>query len=342
MNGHRYILQPYEGPASRVRCPQCGKPREFSCYLDTETGELLPDHVGRCNREENCGYHFTPAQYFESIRPIGGQAPKYTPPTRSAAPKQSVPVRVDTLPLELVNQSLNGYKRNNLVIWLRSLFGEAVMKDLIQRYFIGTSKHWDGANVFWQINTSEEVRQAKVMLYNPATGRRVKSEILASKWDDKARAYRDDKDNGDKIFFAGKSLLNDYEANLMQCFFGEHLLAEHPGARVAIVESEKTAIIGSVYFPRVWLATGGKNGARWTDKTVCKVLQGRDIILFPDLNAYEVWKAKAQEIHQAIPCRISVSSVLEKIATHQQRQAGWDLADYLLKTDGDTGFPNRA
>lgn len=340
MNGHRYILEPYKGPASRVRCPQCAKPREFARYLDQETRELLPDHVGRCNREESCGYHMTPAQHFEAIRPIGGGTANYHPPMRQGLPKQTPPApQVDTLSLDLVEKTMTGHDRNNLVLFLRSLFGASLTNELIARFFIGTSRHWDGSTVFWQIDGREQVRQAKVMLYDPATGRRVKSETIARKWDNKAKTFSDDHGNGDKIFFAGKALLSNYDANLVQCFFGEHQVPERPGDMVGIVESEKTAVIASVYFPRlIWLATGGKNGARWIEPSVLRALQGRDIILFPDLNAFEKWSQKAQEIKKAISCKVMVSDLLETIATDDQRASGLDLADFLLVRDEAAGW----
>jgi hypothetical protein len=44
---------------------------------------------------------------------------------------------------------------------------------------------------------------------------------------------------------------------LSQCLFGEHLLKDTE-TPVAIVESEKTAIIASCYYPEfIWLACGG-------------------------------------------------------------------------------------
>src|SRR6185437_1904876 len=263
MSEYRYILQPYNGPATRYRCPQCGKPRKFARYLDTDTGDLLPDHVGRCDREDNCGYHFKPAQYFESIRPIGG-APAYRQPIARPLPES---VRsIQYLSLNLVQKTMAGYERNNFVIYLRSLFGKSLTLELIQRYFIGTSRHWPGATVFWQIDEVERARQAKVMLYDPTTGRRIK-------------------DEGSRVFFAGKSLLKNNDANLVQCFFGQHLLAERPADIVALVESEKSAVLASVYFPKlIWIATGGKHGARWTDSGISSALSGREIILFPDLN----------------------------------------------------------
>ena len=47
--------------------------------------------------------------------------------------------------------------------------------------------------------------------------------------------------------------------DLSQCLFGEHLLARYPDKPVALVESEKTAVVCASINPDcVWLATGGK------------------------------------------------------------------------------------
>ncbi len=44
--------------------------------------------------------------------------------------------------------------------------------------------------------------------------------------------------------------------------FGEHLLPMNRGKPVAIVESEKTALVAAYYLPEyVWLASGGKTVA---------------------------------------------------------------------------------
>jgi hypothetical protein len=52
-----------------------------------------------------------------------------------------------------------------------------------------------------------------------------------------------------------------------------------------IVNSETTAIIYSIYYLNyVWIATGGINGCKWTERDVCKILEGRKVVLFPDLN----------------------------------------------------------
>ena len=71
--------------------------------------------------------------------------------------------------------------------------------------------------------------------------------------------------------------------------FGEHLLLEHPGMPIALVESEKTAVICSgLMHQYLWLATGGKSCIN--DRLL--VLQGRKIIAFPDIDGFKEWTEK--------------------------------------------------
>ena len=122
-----------------------------------------------------------------------------------------------------------------------------------------------------------------------------------------------------------------HDFNLCQCFFGEHLLIRYPGKTVFIVESEKTALITAHFMPDgLWLATGGKNGC--FNGNAIRVLVQRNVVLMPDLGATEQWKQKASML--ANVCRsVSVSTVLEDMATDEQRARGLDIADFLLMED---------
>lgn len=94
-----------------------------------------------------------------------------------------------------------------------------------------------------------------------------------------------------------------------------------------MVESEKTAIIASVYFPGfVWLATGGLSNLKADN---CAVLRGRNVVLFPDLNAFDKWSAKAETLSRF--ANVAVSDLLEKNAPDIDRHNGYDLADYLVQ-----------
>ncbi len=109
-------------------------------------------------------------------------------------------------------------------------------------------------------------------------------------------------------------------------FFGEHLLQGNTKP-IAIVESEKTAIIASVYLPQfIWLAAGSKDGLSLNK---CQVLKGRTVIIYPDLNGFEKWTAKAKELSHI--ASFAVSDLLERKATDKEKGEGLDLADYLIR-----------
>ena len=79
----------------------------------------------------------------------------------------------------------------------------------------------------------------------------------------------------------------------------------------------------------VWLATGGKQNLK-AEK--CECLKGRNVILFPDLGAFNDWKEKGEAIARRVGFTLSVSDTLERIATPEDQGNGLDIADYMIKT----------
>lgn len=302
---HRYILEHYKGINTRYRCPSCQqRDKTFSRYIDTETGEHIHPSVGRCNRESNCGHHYTPKQYFQdnNISFVTHQPKAYKPRFVTPQPKP-----VSFIPVEVFKASLKAHETNHFVQFLINLFGVEVASQLVSRYFIATSKHWTGATVFWQIDTQGKVRTGKIMLYSPTTGKRVKNLELPVYWVHKA--------------------IKQPEFELRQCLFGEHLLNDDKTKPVAIVESEKTAVIASVYLSQfIWVAVGSLTNL---NAEKCSILKGRTVTLFPDLNGFDKRSSKAKELSHLT--RFTVSDLLERKATEAERKQGFDLADYLIK-----------
>ena len=60
---YRYRLETYDPKVRKHICPGCGK-RTFVRYIDVFGGEYVSTDVGRCDREEKCGYHKTPRDFF--------------------------------------------------------------------------------------------------------------------------------------------------------------------------------------------------------------------------------------------------------------------------------------
>ncbi len=298
-------------------CPGCGQ-RTFVKMKNFNTGEYLPDHVGRCDRENNCGYHFTVKQYLSEL-----SLNYYAPPKQML--QQIVEKPIDVMPLEYVEGSMNGYNKTNFANWLTTLFRNRIAEKALLKYFVGRSKRDAGkATIFWRIDKDEKVRTGKIMCYNAGTGKRVK-EINPS-W--------------------VHSNLTDF--NYQLCFFGEHLLPENDSSIIGIVESEKTAIIASIFMPDiVWLATGGNSGCKWREYAVYKVLKDRQVMLFPDFGyfnkktqrtCFQEWNERANHIQEKIKCSIKVSRVLEDNVPESERCNDYDLADFLIKKCGETGL----
>ena len=65
MSNYRFILEKYRGRGTRYSCPQCGRRYCFTRYIDTENNnQYISEKVGKCNRLDKCGYHYTPREYF--------------------------------------------------------------------------------------------------------------------------------------------------------------------------------------------------------------------------------------------------------------------------------------
>lgn len=303
-NQYRYSLDKSR-PSKKWPCPQCNK-KKLVRYIDTNTNDYLPEEVGRCDREGKCQYHLTPNQYFALNG--GDQKPPNKPKKRFIPPKR---IPTSYISHKLVQASLRAYKKNHFVLYLHSLFSEEVVNNLIQKFKIGTSKHWIGANVFWQIDEKGKARTGKVMLYNSKTGKRVKKPFNHIDW--------------------VHSLLkkkNKQDFHLTQCLFGIHQIIEEDNTKlIGIVESEKTAILMSaIQNNYLWMATGGLSNINYMK---LKPIMGRKIIFFPDLGAFDKWKVKANDlIKQGF--QIKLSNVLEENATEEARNDGYDLADYFI------------
>lgn len=180
---------------------------------------------------------------------------------------------------------------------------------VLNRYHVGATR--SGATIFWQIDRRQKVRTGKVIAY-------------------KADGHRDKQTGCDwihSILKRQKTLPEDWQ--LSQCLFGEHLLAEEgcQDQLVAIVESEKTAIICATQFPQyLWLATGGKSQM---NEEKMRVLTGRSVVFFPDVDGFEEWTARVGRF--SFLASAQVSGILRRTATAADREAKIDIADLILR-----------
>lgn len=175
----------------------------------------------------------------------------------------------------------------------------------------------DDAVVFWQIDREGNIREGKVMYYQADGHRSQTRKPVAFSW----------------LLKHDKQLPETWKAK--HCLFGLHQIKEDDSRPVAIVESEKTAIICSELLASdgfVWLATGGSNNL---NAQALQPLKGKKIIIFPDTDSdgtiYQDWLRIAQEVAEQFGHPITVSNILELHATEAQKKRKIDIADFLLE-----------
>lgn len=312
MTEYRFHLQKYQR-GSKITCPHCERKNCFTRYVDEEGHIDFPIIVGKCDHENSCGYHYRPKEYFQD-HPMNEDTEwsfSSHNSTCHAVPKVNKPMASTYMDESIMQKSLARYDINPLYQFMVGVMGDKETKRLFEMYHVGTSSKWGGSTVYWQVDSVGRIRTGKVMLYDVKTGHRIKEPRGYVSW-----AHSEMK-------------LADYQ--LKQCFFGEHLLFVYPSSMVLLVESEKTAIIGRFFMPDyVWLATGGKNGC--FNQEACQALKDRNVMLLPDLGATDKWNTFVPMLKN-ICSSVTISTLLEDVATDEQRSAGLDIADFLLMED---------
>lgn len=217
--------------------------------------------------------------------------------------------KYDTIPYDYVVKSYSG---NNLFFRFLSRECHVSRKKLeaVQaRYLIGSTK--DGGIIYWQIDYQLNVRTGKVMHYDEHTGHKLK--------------------NGNAInwihaILKKKHLLSQ-DFILRQCLFGEHLLySDPPEKTVALVEAEKTALLGAIVFPNyTWVSVGGKENL---NANKVAALTNRNVVVFPDADAYGAWKEAAK--HLFVCRRVEISDLLERTVSQEEREKKIDIGDLMI------------
>lgn len=341
-NPHRYSL---EKGSKKHHCPDCNK-KTFVLYIDTETGDYLPEQYGRCDRESNCSYHLNP--YLDGYAKAVQEKEKgnrseipnnWKPQQKKAKPQpQPEPVLFD---FDTFKQTLQPerYEKNtfiqNLFYRVQFPFEVNEVTKVIQLYRLGTvaNGYRAGANTFPFIDINNNVRAVQVKQFdeqNHTTGTDFLHSIIEK------HHTRSNKPLPEWLEAYTK------QDKRISCLFGEHLLSKYHSNPVALVEAPKTAVYGTLYFglpetpeSLIWLAVYNKSSFSF-DKL--KVLQGRFVYVFPDLskdgNTFKEWETKAKEYESRLPgTRFIFSDLLEQLAPERDKSEGNDLADYLIKQD---------
>lgn len=238
------------------------------------------------------------------------------------------------LPSDLVTRSLSVDSQFCHSAVSAGYLSEVQLHHAASRYRLGCSK--DSGVIFWEIDEQQRVHTGKIMYYQPD-------------------CHRDKHHTPTWVHTLMKSQLPaNYE--LQHCLFGLHLLtsslspqtsdliachtqtfrSENPQtSSIAIVESEKTAVIMSEIVPDfVWMSCGG---LQMFKPELLAPLVNHKIVIFPDTDetgdAYRQWRDVATEAQRLYTFRypLRISRILEDHATPDQKSRKIDLVDYLFE-----------
>lgn len=273
-------------------CPKCGEKR-FVKHVNNETKAYLEDGSGRCDRASSCKHYQSPKKnqvISEFVAPI-------------------ILRPASTIQKDFLNLCSRNFDENNLIQFLESYFSKEEIQSVIVKYKLGTSKHWNSATVFWQIDSLNQIMTGKVMLFDSETGKRIKKPYNHIQWVHKLLK------------------LNNFE--LQQCLFGLHLTIDSTIKKIAVVEGEKTALIMSMFLPDyIWVATGGKQNF---NKKMLLPIKEFNILVYPDKSEFDDWNKTTLQL-QKEGFKIKCSRFIED----KEVPEGTDLADIYIESRNNT------
>lgn len=139
--------------------------------------------------------------------------------------------------------------------WMCRMFPEEKVREAWEKYNVTTDSH--GNAVFWYVDQTGRI------LY------------------DKRIAYKED-GHRDKTFFPGRQyrVADGYSG---RCYFGA--CVPDDGKKVFVCESEKSCLLGYLYWGRRFVATGGKGNIREVEP---------NMMLCPDMDARIEWEERGE------------------------------------------------
>ena len=194
---------------------------------------------------------------------------------------------------DLVELTFRNFNQNVFFMYLVKIFGRETAFELQEKYNIGTASN--GGTIFWQQDDKGRFRTGKVIYYND-NGRR---------------------NHDRKSWFVHTKIKQNF--TYQQCFFGLHLA---DGTRpVALCESEKTAVMMSVYQPDfVWLASGGSEMLSPIRLAELKRLDK----VFADNGQFDKWKEKTRNYERQMDVTVDMA------VTDGLLEKGSDILDLVL------------
>lgn len=252
-----------------VELVQHGRQLEGGCYLNGEPHPYRKDKLkvycqngtvwvseegGRCVSLPQWLIEFGgAADYREAVKMIKGESQALH--WNGEFQKRLQPEMRYVSPDVLEGVSQYDIKKCNLFNWMCRMFPEDRVRMAWKEYNVTTDSH--GNAIFWYVDQNGKI------LY------------------DKRIAYKED-GHRDKEFFPGRQyrVADGYTG---RCYFGA--CVPEDGRKTFVCESEKSALLGYLYWNRRFIATGGKGNLREIEP---------DMMLAPDMDARMEWEERGE------------------------------------------------
>lgn len=231
------------------RCPECGQ-KTFVVYKDREGKIIDEDRFGRCDRENNCGYHLPPsAENDEELmkklaeKPVVKEEVRQIFPTEEELRPYISRTRTCVSPFHVYCKDL-GIPMEHLMKW-----------DVL------TDWKDESVTVFLFRNREGKVVNIKKFRYQ-ANGHRDKEFKSFSLKNPPPTPFKGGEHSQPphtppKKTSSATRIIEKYRI----CGYGEHLLDPEKKRTVCLVESEKSAVIASWFYKDYdWVAVGSASG----------------------------------------------------------------------------------
>ncbi len=139
-----YVLENYRGAPIYSICSNCYS-RNYRRYMCSFWRRTLPEHVGKCESENGCNYHFSADDYYKLLPFDAG---------------------------EYVEKSFSKNYKNNLYLYLKNSYGEAKANLAMNMYIVGTcsDNKYPGGTVFWYKDRNDKIREGRTIMIDKDTG----------------------------------------------------------------------------------------------------------------------------------------------------------------------------
>lgn len=347
---------PYTFSKKKTRCPKCQKPGVFAPLVWKDSGFSIGREFGMCDRNNNCGYKCFPTKDITRNH-YQKDGSTYTPIAEITEPEGKIYIS-DIYP-QWVGRSVKALFEQNVercpfLWWLMELMRCNVLKYsgadaeqrclklafILQTYCVGIAP--DNTSIlFWYIDENGNASDCKHIKYK-TDGHRDKNapfgEISYYGVLFKDSKLRKHYQNGMYGFALRENVFCTPQNKPSIPYFGTHVTTKYPDSIIAIVESEKTAILGAILYSLdkvVWIATRGKANFNTYHPDWLNCLYNRDVIVYADRDAETEWCAKLDEVWGMSGARTMELIPMEKVCNEfgvalDEKPDNYDLGDLFV------------